>query len=98
MPFPSAALSAGNLESLRGTSTVNPTYAAAQFISLCPNTTVFAARVNGAPSGTSYAQIAYDTVTTGAYTDIVVGQTIYISASNSIRAAYFIGRIRATPT
>jgi hypothetical protein len=93
-----AALTSTQLESLRGTSSVNPTYSGKQFISLCPNTTVFAARVNQSSFTSSFAQITFDTVTTGAYTDLVVGQTVYLSATNDIRAAYFTGRVRKAPT
>lgn len=93
-----SALTSTQLDKLRGTSSVNPTYSGKQFISLCPNTTIFAARVNQASFTASFAQITYDTVTTGAYTNIAVGQTVYLSATNDIRAAYFVGRVRKTPT
>jgi hypothetical protein len=93
MPFPSAALSAGNLTSLRSD------WWGAQYLSLCPNTVIFAARVNGAiAGGASFAQVIFDTVTTGAYTDIKVGQTVFISASNDKRLAYYVGRVRKTAT
>lgn len=89
------ALSAPNLVSLRGDGSTPPRYHAAQYLSLCPNTTVFAARVNQATFTASFAQITFDTVTTGAFTDLLHGMTVYLSASNDIRAAYFVGRVRA---
>lgn len=98
MPFPSA-LSAGNLTSLRGDASTNPTYRAPQYLSLCPNTTVFKALVNQASFTASYAQVTFDNVTTGAYTDIQVGQTVYIyDPASSKRAPKFVGRVRKTPT
>ncbi|MCX6057735.1 MAG: hypothetical protein NTW69_06260 [Chloroflexi bacterium] len=59
---------------------------------------VFAARIN--QSFTTHdmqAQITYDTVTTGAYTDILPGQTLWIGSAAGL---YDVGeaRIRKTPT
>ncbi len=65
---------------------------------LCPNTVIFAARIDGAPSGESFAEITYDTVTTGAYTDIENGQTVLIASTNDKKLAYHAGYIRKTPT
>lgn len=93
-----SALTAGNLDSLRGTASVPPRYAGAQYLSVLPNTTIFAARVNGSPSGDSFAQITFDTVTTGAYTDIAVGMRVLISHTNDRRAAFFDGRARKAAT
>lgn len=94
-----SALSAGQLNKQRGTGYSVRSWAADQQISICPNTTVLAARVNGAiSSGSNYAQITFDTVTTGAYTDVQVGQTILISHTNSKQAAYLRLRIRKAPT
>lgn len=88
-----SALQAADYTSLRGN------YAGHQLMALCPNTTVFAARVNQASfSADGFAQITYDTVTTGAYTAIETGQTVLLSASNDTRAAYWVGRVRKTPT
>jgi hypothetical protein len=97
MPFPTA-LTSDQLELLRGASGTTPTYASSQYVALCPNVIVFKALVNGAPTGTSYAQITFDNVTTGAYTDIQVGQTVLIGSDSDIRNATFTGRVRATPT
>jgi len=60
--------------------------------------TVFACLINQTFSTTdNIAQLTYDNVTTGAYTDIVVGMTVWIGTSAGL---YDIGvaRIRKTPT
>ena len=88
MTFPSA-LSSPNYTSLRASG-----YKASQYLLLGSNTTVFAARVNQATFAASFAQITFDTVTTGAYTDIGEGMTVLISTTNDKRAAYFVGRVR----
>lgn len=88
MPFPSA-LDSGQYTQVRGNH-----YAADELMLLCSNTVVFAARINGAPTGDTYAQVTFDTVTTGAYTDVFEGMTVYISRDNTLRNAYFRGRVR----
>lgn len=93
-----SALTSGNYESLRGTSSIPATYAAAQYMCLGTNTTVLAARVNQATFGNSFAAITFDTVTTGAYTDVKEGMTVLISHTNDKRAAYFVGRARTGTT
>ena len=94
MPFPTA-LTSDQLELLRGASGTTPTYAAAQYVGLCPNTTIFAARVNQSSFASSFAQVTFDTVTVGAYTDIQDGQTVLISHTADRREAFFVGRARA---
>lgn len=69
-------------------------WAGRQFITLCKNTVVFAARVNGAISSSSFAAIVWDTATTGAYTDVEIGETFFLSHTSDIRAAYYRGRVR----
>lgn len=88
MPFPSA-LSVGNYTHLR-----NGGHKSNEYLLLGSNTTVFAARVNQATFAASFASVTFDTVTTGAYTDIQEGMTVLISATNDKRAAYFVGRVR----
>lgn len=73
-------------------------YRGADYIIACPNTVIFAARVNGTPSTSVFAQFNYDTVTTGAYTDIAIGQAVLISHTSNIREAFSRGRVRKTPT
>jgi hypothetical protein len=74
-------------------------YTGSAYLITGPQDIIFAARANETVSGVrSIAQFNYDTVTTGAYTDILEGYDIRISRTNNIRAAYFIGRIRKAPT
>lgn len=96
MPFPSALVS-GQYDSLRGTSSVPPTYQASQYMVLGDNVTVFQARVNQATFGDSYAQTGWDTATIGAYTDVKAGQTVFISSTTTLRNAQFVGRVRKVP-
>lgn len=92
-----SALTVGNYTSLRGTNNNNRWWGN-QYLTLCKNAVVFAARVNGAISSSTFAEITFDTVTTGAYTDIEVGETYFLSHTNDIRAAYWRGRIREAAT
>lgn len=89
------ALTTGNYETLRGTSALAPTYQSGVFASLCPNTIIFQALVNQASFTASFAQVTYDTVTIGAYTDIVAGMTVIISPTTDLTGAVFTGRARA---
>lgn len=74
-------------------------YNAKQYILPCPNTIVFQAQVNQSTTNSSFADIAYDGVTTGTYTDVKEGFTVYIGdSSGDIRSASFVGRIRKPPT
>lgn len=99
MTYFTAALTSPQLTKLRGPGTVDRSYAADQLLFLCPNSPVFSARVNGAVTGEPVGQIAYDTVTFGAYTDIRVGQRLTISPSNNIMDRNAITcRIRLDPT
>lgn len=87
MPFPTA-LQTGDYTNLRANG-----HKSSQYLLLGSNTTVFAARVNQSSYAASFAVLTFDTVTTGAYTDILEGMTILISAANDKRAAYFVGRV-----
>src|SRR5258707_10223033 len=98
MPFNSATLSTAQYNALRGTNYAVPSYSASEFVAFLSNTVIFQAKVNGAPTGTSYAQITFDTVVVGAYTDVQVGQVIIIGVDSDIRNATFTGRIRLTAT
>lgn len=89
MPFPSA-LTAPDYTKLRAGG-----HKSNQYLLLGQNVTVFAARVNQTTFTASFGQITFDTVTTGAYTDILEGMTVLISATDDKRAAYFVGRVRA---
>lgn len=93
MGFPTA-LQAGDYLKLRAGG-----HKASQFLLLGSNTVVFASRVTHTHSdisATSTGQILlHDPSDTGAYTDVLEGMTILISATNDPRAAYFVGRVRA---
>ena len=75
-------------------------YEGAAYLIAGPQSIVFAARVNGAPNAASsdYDQLTFDTVTTGAYTDLIVDMDVRISHTNDVRKAFFYGRVRKTPT
>lgn len=96
MPF-LGALTAGNLETMRGTLTVEPRHMAALYVSLCPNTNVYTARVNQASFTSPLAQLTYDGGA-GTLADVLVGMTVLISKTNDRAAAFFRGRVRAAPT
>lgn len=92
-------LTSDQLETLRGEDiTGSPRFYSSVYLSLSTNLTVFSARVNQSSFASSFADVTYDTVTTGAYTDIELGMTVYLSQTNDKRSAYFIGRVRKTPT
>jgi hypothetical protein len=59
------------------------------------NEVVFKARVNQSTFTDAFATITFDTVTIGAYTNAIEGYTIYLSATDDIRAAYWWGRLRS---
>lgn len=92
-----AALTSGQLESLRGTSVVGPEHRATAFISTCPNDNVYTARVNQSVFDQSFAQVSYDGAV-GTLADIRVGMTVMISHTNDRTKAFFIGRVRKAPT
>lgn len=92
MPFPSA-LTTEQYTQLRGDDTTNPTYWASEFVVFGSNVVVMSARVNGAPTGTSYAQVTYDGAS-GSYTNIIPNMTVLIGADSDPRNATFIGRAR----
>lgn len=88
-------LTTGQYETLRGTSALAPSYQSGVFASLCPNTILFQALVNQASFAASFAQVTFDNVTVGAYTDIVVGMTVIISPTTDLSGEVFTGRARA---
>lgn len=94
--FPNAALTSGQYQSLRGTSSIPPRWHGAVYASVCPNTTIYSARVNGTPSGTSFASITFDGGS-GTLANVQVGMTVLISATNDAAAAYWVGRVRLAP-
>lgn len=72
-------------------------YSSDYLVKLCSNRIVFAARLNGAVSA-SFAQVTYNNVTVGAYTDIVPGQVVLIGDTSDIKLARRRGRVRLAPT
>jgi hypothetical protein len=92
MPFPSV-LNGTQLTNIR-----DDNYNGQAYIAVCPNTLVFRALVNQSTFATSFAQVIYDNVTTGAYTDIRQGMTVFIGLTTDLNEAVFIGRVRKTPT
>lgn len=90
-------LTTPQLDTLRGTPSTAPSYQAAAYISVCPNTIVFQATVNQVAFAASYASVVYDGVTVGAYTDIVDGMRVYITPTTDLTNALrtgFTGRAR----
>lgn len=92
MPF-TTALDTTKYNALRGNGSPR-TYKASQFLCVCSNTVIFAARINQATFTASFASVTFDTVTVGAYTAIEAGMTVYISRTSDVRDAYFEGRAR----
>lgn len=93
MPFLTAALSGGNLTNLRG-----KTYATTRSLAYCPNTTVFVCRPSSSVPTGVFGEFSYNTVTTGAYTDVKVGMKIFVTTTTSLRNPLWVGRIRKAPT
>lgn len=94
MAFQSALIS-GQYTKLRGNATTPATYACAQHVTVLRPVIELKCRVNGTPNGTSFAAINYDTVSVGAYTDVLVGETLLIAHEDNIRKAHFVGRVRS---
>lgn len=90
------ALTSGQYNSLRGTASLSPSHQATLYISSCPNTVIYTARVNQSVFAASFAEVTYDTGS-GTLADVLVGHTIFFSHTNDIDAAFFVGRIRKTP-
>lgn len=85
------ALEASDYTRVRGN------YAGHQLLCLCPNTPVFVAQINQTSfPDDGFAALTYDSVTTGAYTDLVDGMTLLVSTSSDPRDAYFTGRVRGS--
>ena len=72
-------------------------YSSDYLVKLCSNRVVLAARLMGAVSA-SFALVAYNNVTVGTYTDVVVGQVVLIGDTSDITQARRRGRVRKTPT
>lgn len=92
MPWPGSISS--DLPTLRGSSAAVPGWRGTQYISLSSNVVVFAARVNQAVFGDTFASVDFNDVTTGAYTDVLDGMTVILSQSDDPALGYFVGRAR----
>lgn len=73
-------------------------YRASEYVIVCPSTVIFQASIAATPASDVFAQVTYDTVTVGAYTDIKEGQVVLVSRTSDKRKAFFRGRVRQTPT
>lgn len=92
-------LISGDYTKLRGSNANGGNrWAGRQFITLCRNTVVFQAEVTSNVLSSSFAQIPYTSVTVGAYTDIEIGETYFLSHTSDIRDYYYRGRIRGDAT
>jgi len=96
MPF-LGAISAANLIKLRGSVSIEPRHSGAVYLSACPNTNVYTARVNQATFEVPIAELTYDGGT-GTLGDVLSGMTVLISHSNDRTAAFFRGRVRKAPS
>jgi hypothetical protein len=94
MPFPTAAISAGNLNLLRNTANAVPAYRGAQYVSVDANTVVLACQIAAVSNFDGIGEFGYYNITAGAVADVMPGMTIWFSRTNDIRAAYRAGRIR----
>jgi hypothetical protein len=92
-----AALTSDQLNTLRGTAANPARFSGAAYISLCPNTAAYTARVNQTIFSAALAQITYDTGS-GTLANVQPGMTVLLSKSNDAKAAYWAGRVRKTPT
>lgn len=88
-----APLVSGDYTKLRSVG-AGSSYGGKEYISVLPNTVVFAARFNSAQSGNSFAQEEWHSASVGAYTDALPGQLFLAAASNNPQLAYFTGRVR----
>lgn len=95
MPFDSAL---DNTEKvyLRGDSSTSPDYEARPYLSVCPNTVIYTARINNSEFLYPLAQLPIDGGS-GTVGDIEIGMTVLISHTNDASAAFFRGRVRVAP-
>ncbi len=93
MPF-LTALDSGQLDSLRGTALIPPTYAASGYTIFIQGELVFKTTLSITPTGTSYAQVTFGATINGDPADVIANMTVLISATDDMRAAIFVGRAR----
>lgn len=92
-----SALTSDQLNQLRGTSSVAPSFSGAVYLSLCPNSTVYSARINQTGFASAFAQLTYDGGS-GTLADVLPGMTVLLSKTNDPDKAYWAGRVRKAPT
>lgn len=92
-----SALTSGELEALRGTSSVPARHKAEIYLSVCPNTVVYSGRVNMSTFDVPVVEVTYDGGS-GTLADVVVGMTILFSHTSDKQAAYLRSYVRTTPT
>lgn len=92
-----SALSSGNLDTLRGTTSLAPRFTGRVRVSANPNTVIYSMRVNQSVFAASYAQITFDGGS-GTLADIWAGMTVLIAHTNDVKASYYSGRVRKTPS
>lgn len=96
MPFP-GAISSENLVKIRGSDTIEPRYSCAVYLSACPNTNVYTARVNQSTFTSPLASLTYDGWS-GTLSDVLPGMTILVSHTNDRAKAFWRGRVRKSPS
>jgi len=93
MPF-LTELDSTQLENLRGTSLIPPTYAASEYTIFIQGELVFKTTLSATPTGTSYAQVSFGATISGDPADVIANMTVLISATDDMRTAIFVGRAR----
>lgn len=88
MPFPRTLTSAEKTLIRTGD------YRASTNLAYCPQAEIFHARVATSIASGVFAEVEFDTVTVGAFGDILPGMTVYIGNSSDIRFATLITRVR----
>lgn len=96
MSFPTV-LNSTQLEKLRGTSSVRPSWRGTVHMSLCPNAIVWKTRVSVTPVAKTFAFIQYGSTLSGSSANVIGGMTLYSGAVDDIRQATFRGRVRSAP-
>lgn len=92
MPFP-VALSGGQYTTLRASGYWQRTIAV-----LNPSDVVFRAQSSEAIADAPFITFTWDNADVGAYTDVLEGMVCYLSATTSIRDAFYRGRVRLAPS
>lgn len=92
MSFIQTALSGEDYTAIRGAAL------ARRRVVLNPNTILLAGQVNQSAFATSFAQVTYDSVTAGDYTDALAGYTVLFAHTDDISQAFHVARLRQPAT